>query len=396
MSKITSGLNPKTLSKIKDDTISRCEMVAITDELLNKYSPVSPEQIHLLYDATKVNFPIYMQVDDILVQYIKPEEFSKSLVQNLLAALTKKGDNVGIYVEEIHKDMLLNIQSHVRKKKINELFVNNPNMDKRVMMVFDQISNASQMVVKGGISNEVVQKIKVSTASAIDQLLDNPKALGTLSKMIEHDHTLYDHSAMVAMLSASIASDMTSHNFSRSDFSLISLCGLYHDVGKTCIPSHILNKPGSFEPEEYEVMKTHAELGEKHLCSLKDDGHDIHPLVIRVAGEHHEKFDGSGYPKGNTGRLEEREDGIHLFSRIVSIADVYSALLMERVYKPAFDPSKSLEIMIKLSNHYDPDIFKNFVKKVLASINELNKQDTKGRIFTKNDGEAPILFKKAK
>ena len=145
------------------------------------------------------------------------------------------------------------------------------------MEVFDQISNASQMVIAGGLSKDVVQKIKISTASAIDQLLDRPKALGTLSKMIEHDHTLYDHSAMVAMLSATIASDMLSQSFSRADYSLISLCGLYHDVGKTCVPSHILNKAGKFEPEEYEIMKTHAEHGERYLCALRDEDTDIHP-----------------------------------------------------------------------------------------------------------------------
>ena len=394
MARRGSNLNPRTLAKIKDSTINRCEMIAISSELMVDFAAVSTEQLHLLYDVNAINFPIYLQIDDILIEYIRPEEFSRSLLQNILSAMTKPGDNVGIFVQEAHKNSLLRLQSSVRKKKIHELFINNPSMDKRVMEVFDQISNASQMVIAGGLSKDVVQKIKISTASAIDQLLDRPKALGTLSKMIEHDHTLYDHSAMVAMLSATIASDMLSQSFSRADYSLISLCGLYHDVGKTCVPSHILNKAGKFEPEEYEIMKTHAEHGEKYLCTLRDEDTDIHPLIIRVAGEHHERFDGSGYPRGKIGRQEEREDGIHLYTRIVSIADVYSALLMERVYKPAFDPSKSLEIMIKEAKNYDPKIFKEFVRKVVASINETTKDSQNGRIFTKEKGQPPVLHKR--
>ena len=111
------NLNPRTLAKIKDSTINRCEMIAISSELMVDFAAVSTEQLHLLYDVSAINFPIYLQIDDILIEYIRPEEFSRSLLQNILSAMTKPGDNVGIFVQEAHKNSLLRLQSSVRKRK---------------------------------------------------------------------------------------------------------------------------------------------------------------------------------------------------------------------------------------------------------------------------------------
>lgn len=394
---MNSELNPKTLAKIKDDTLKRCHLMPWNEETEKKFCPISPEQIHFLFEASSVAYPLFLRIEDILIEYVRPEEFSKSLLQNLIAALTKKVDLVKVCVKVEDKDRLLAQQNVLRKDKINKLFANYPRLDPRILKVFDQISFASQMIIEGGIDSDVVEKVKTSTAAAVDQLLDNPNAIVTLSEMIRHDATLYDHSATVAMLAVSVASEYNKHRFSRADFTLLAMCGLYHDVGKTCIPSHILNKPGTFTESEYEVMKEHAELGEAHLNSLVKKGYEIHDLVCRVAGEHHEKFDGSGYPKGIAGRLEEQAGGIHLYTRVVTIADVYSALLMERVYKPAFKPQESLEIMLNLSAHYDPLIFKSFVNQVVTGLKDYhNPGKEKGRIFVKEDGKAPEEYSKVK
>ena len=117
---------------------------------------------------------------------------------------------------------------------------------------------------------------------------------------------------------------------SKKEIDLIAECGLYHDAGKANIPNSILNKPGKFTDEEYEIMKTHAYLGYKILSKAIKDGCPIEEIVARVALEHHERFKGNGYPYGRVGKFEDDpENGIHVYSRIVAIADCYSALLME-------------------------------------------------------------------
>jgi HD-GYP domain-containing protein (c-di-GMP phosphodiesterase class II) len=95
-----------------------------------------------------------------------------------------------------------------------------------------------------------------------------------------------------------------------------------------------------------------------------------------VALEHHERFTGRGYPAGKRGRWEEDPElGIHVYSRIISIADAYSALLMKRVYKPALPAEKALELMERSApDDFDPDIFKPFADGVRVSLATLKKR----------------------
>jgi HD-GYP domain-containing protein (c-di-GMP phosphodiesterase class II) len=165
---------------------------------------------------------------------------------------------------------------------------------------------------------------------------------------------------------------------------LVAQAGLYHDIGKTCVPNFILNKPGKFTPEEFEIMKSHTTLGHEELAKISHQGGGIDHLCCRVALEHHEKFDGSGYPLGKKGRFEsDEENGIHLFSRIVSIADVYSALLMKRVYKPAYSSQDAVKTMAETATRdFDPEIFSDFVRTVIKSLNlHEEKKHSKGRIL---------------
>jgi response regulator RpfG family c-di-GMP phosphodiesterase len=127
-----------------------------------------------------------------------------------------------------------------------------------------------------------------------------------------------------------------------------------HDVGKIGIPDAILNKPGRYEPAEFAVMKAHAELGFSIL------NHSERPLLKAaaiVAHEHHEKWDGSGYPRGLRG------EQIHVYGRIVAIADVFDALTCHRVYRRAMDPRSALALMREgRGAHFDPSLFDIFEK----------------------------------
>ena len=258
-----------------------------------------------------------------------------------------------------------------------------PTLDRKVLEVFGNLSNASQLVVRGGINKEVAKSIEASAAYLVDNLFDSQTAVATLSRMVIHDPTLYDHSASVAMLSGLISMQHLDRNLSKKEAAIVAQCGLYHDVGKTCVPSHILNKPGKFTDDEFKSMKDHAVFGETELLSVIQQGAPIHEAAVRVAGEHHERWNGKGYPRGHCGELNDSNpNGIHLYTRIVTIADVYSALLMKRVYKEAFEPHDALIIMQKCAaTDFDPIIFPKFVHSVVKSLNEADKARGKGRIL---------------
>lgn len=119
-----------------------------------------------------------------------------------------------------------------------------------------------------------------------------------------------------------------------------------HDIGKIGIPDRILLKPGKLESDEYEIMKTHSELGYK---ILKNSKRPLLQAAAIIAHEHHEKWDGSGYPRSLLG------EQIHIYGRIIALADVFDALSCERVYKPAWPMEKIIEfIRSERGKHFDP------------------------------------------
>ena len=121
----------------------------------------------------------------------------------------------------------------------------------------------------------------------------------------------------------------------------IALAAVMHDVGKIAIPDAILNKPGRLTAEEFEVMKTHTIQGAKLLENIPQmRDHSAYEYAIDIALHHHERWDGRGYPHGLKG------DEISVGAQIVSLADVYDALVSPRVYKAAFSHEKALEMIL--------------------------------------------------
>lgn len=119
-----------------------------------------------------------------------------------------------------------------------------------------------------------------------------------------------------------------------------------HDIGKVGIPDSILNKPGKFTPDEFEIMKQHAQLGYNLLCHSE---RELLKAASIVAFEHHEKFNGSGYPRGLVG------SSIHIFGRITALADVFDALGSDRMYKKAWSDEDIFTFLREQSNiHFDP------------------------------------------
>lgn len=139
-----------------------------------------------------------------------------------------------------------------------------------------------------------------------------------------------------------------------------------HDIGKVGIPDYILLKPGKLTKEEFEIMKTHTIYGANVLTeaeeNVKNRGRSLFSMGIKIAQNHHEKYDGSGYPMGISG------EDIPLCARIVTVADVFDALLSKRPYKEPFTLEMTLKIITDgQDKHFDPDI----VDALFESLDEL-------------------------
>ena len=155
----------------------------------------------------------------------------------------------------------------------------------------------------------------------------------------------------------------------KEEAELLKQASPMHDIGKVGIPDNILNKPGKLTSDEFEIMKTHAQLG---FNMLKHSNKKILQAAAIVAGGHHEKYDGSGYPNGLQG------EDIHIYARITAVADVFDALGSDRVYKKAWKDEDIFSLFKEQSGkHFDPKIITLFFES-LEEIFEVRKmfQDT--------------------
>lgn len=212
-----------------------------------------------------------------------------------------------------------------------ELQDNDPSKLREEMPQAKKIKTEVTQLMKGifkdarmGKSIEL-QDVKQKATEVVESVFRNRDALWCLTHLKEHDEYTFAHSVNVCILAISFGRNL---GMSREYLKNIALGGLLHDIGKSKIPERILNKPGRFTEEEYSIAKRHVELGAEELRQHKDIPEDS----MLVTLQHHERWDGTGYPQGLNG------DAISLAGQITGITDVYDAMTSERVYRKAIRP----------------------------------------------------------
>lgn len=188
--------------------------------------------------------------------------------------------------------------------------------------------------------------INLITDQVYEKEKNNKMMIDILSQIVEFRNNesgmhVRNISTLTGMLLEKIVQKTDKYHLSWSKRFYITNGSALHDIGKIGIPEEILNKPGKLTKEEYEIMKEHTVIGEKMLKSL--ELYQDEPLVktaCEIGRWHHERYDGKGYPDGLKG------DEIPISAQIVSIADVYDALVSERVYKKAFSHKKAMEMIL--------------------------------------------------
>jgi len=166
----------------------------------------------------------------------------------------------------------------------------------------------------------------------IDDLSSHEDAMIMLSDINSTDFYLYRHSLNVCIYTVMMA---LSKGYNSEELNTIALGALLHDVGKTQIPMEVLLKPDKLTDEEYRIIQQHTELGYR---ILKDEA-NIPLLAAHCAFQHHERIDGTGYPRGIKG-VE-----IHEYSKMIGIVDSYDAMTSHRIYRSAMMPHQALEIL---------------------------------------------------
>lgn len=177
----------------------------------------------------------------------------------------------------------------------------------------------------------------------------NPQALISVARIKSKDEYTYLHSVAVAALMVGMARlcEMSGEQVLEA-----GMAGLLHDMGKAVMPEAVLNKPGKLTDAEFAIMRSHPVEGHKLLL----DWEGVPDAVLDVCLHHHEKMDGTGYPERLGG------ESISRLARMGAICDVYDAITSNRPYKAGWDPAESLSRMASWQGHFDPVLFKLFVR----------------------------------
>ena len=182
-----------------------------------------------------------------------------------------------------------------------------------------------------------VMPVRNSVCKMIDELMDVSDTMVNLQDLKSNDQYTFSHSVNVCVLSLITGISM---KYGEEKLRELGIGAMLHDVGKTRIPSEILNKPGSLTAEEFDIIKKHTSYGYELLKKSKE----LSTYASYIALTHHERYDGEGYPLGLRG------EELHEFARIVSIADVYDAITSDRVYKKRSNINEAVEYFVELIN----------------------------------------------
>ncbi len=225
----------------------------------------------------------------------------------------------------------------------------------------DEIKRAAKICAKGKEAVvSMFQEARMGRAIEADaaqplveeisnSVMRNPGALISLARLKTADDYTYMHSVAVCALMIALARQLGLNEQQTRD---AGMAGLLHDLGKALLPMEILNKPGKLTDAEFAIVKTHPAKG----FELLQHAQGASDVTKDVCLHHHEKIDGSGYPKG----LDSQS--MTLFAKMGAVCDVYDAITSNRPYKAGWDPAESIKRMAEWKGHFDPSVFQAFVK----------------------------------
>ncbi|MBB5021335.1 HD-GYP domain-containing protein [Desulfurispira natronophila] len=215
-------------------------------------------------------------------------------------------------------------------------------------MAKDKVSNLLQDA-RMGKSIEAEQMEPV-VAGMADSILRNPSAMMSLGRIRVADQYTFEHSVSVGTFLIAFA---RAQQLDEATIHQIGMGALLHDIGKTQVPEEILNKPGKLTDEEFAAMKSHAQRGHDLLASSSG----ISAIAQEVVVQHHERFDGTGYPRGLKG------DQISTYGQMAAVVDVYDAITSDRCYHKGQTPTQVLRKLLEWSKfHFNPAVVQQFIK----------------------------------
>ena len=344
----------------------------VSQALISLYHVIEFSDIERALDDMRVKPPSVILVDEKIqpgggAQFIArcrrvPGLATVPIVLTLSEAAKMMGEEFrrqgadGALMKPFRRSVLIKTITALVNKNVEAQWEKLPEREKTTLKgTVEVFNNISDFIAAG---EEVPFSSVQEACGPLVDAVSNNDFKGILNGVKQHDNYSYVHSLRVATLLSLFGHTL---GLTKDDQLMLASGGMLHDVGKMSIPHEVLNKPGRLTEAEFVVMKSHVTETVKFLEITPD----MPKPVMIIAGQHHEKLDGTGYPYGLKGG--ELND----LARMASIVDVFSALTDRRVYKPPMEAEVALGIMTEqMKNHLDQHFVAMFRQMLMDAVIE--------------------------
>ena len=296
-----------------------------------------------------------MKIDQSVVDRLGRNLVARGSVldEYVIDSLIKLGVmNVYIQDGEIDPEEEKIVISEEAKKNIEKLHTADRSKVTLSNSVRERVAHGIQYIYGNAEADNLSEATNSITNDLLDAIDSNNAIAIDINELKTSDEYTFKHSVDVATISMILAKQQ---GLSRQDIYQIGVAGLLHDVGKTRVPLEILNKPGRLDDKEFEVMKQHSVYGYR----MVKDKPNFNEAISLAVLQHHEKINGLGYPMG------VNENQITPYAKILSVADIYDALVTERPYKQAFSQRDAVEMIMSMTHELDMDAMKSFLESMI-------------------------------
>ncbi len=317
-------------------------------------SPYTPISLAALIPGNRLTFNLYLKVAQKggqgfkYLPFLKQEEAWETKWQDLL---TQKGIDLLYFLNEDLEKAIAYLNNSLLLLKYESAKVS-----QELLAVFSEHLNLSiRLAFQSSRFGPVVQQAKGHVEDLIERLQQDPTSIKQVWKILYHHYDLYNHSLNICLLGIAF---MLSLKRSARETRDMGLAGLFHDVGMIRIPQEIIVKKEPLTPGERAELYHHPEIGYR-LLSKETSLSQVPNDVLRLALEHHENADGSGYP------LHLPLSRQHSWTRVIRLLDSYESLTVMRPFRPAYKPFEAIKIIREARGPrgpiYDLATLKNFI-----------------------------------
>jgi putative nucleotidyltransferase with HDIG domain len=253
------------------------------------------------------------------------------------------------------KDLYVLIKDYKKYEQDTQQYISKIIYDKNVSakvkseIIHDMANDTMKELFSSELNRSKIEKSEELINNSIELILDDKSASKSMLEVTSYDYYTYSHCVNVSVYALAFGVFL---NLEKDMLMVLGSAAILHDLGKKNVPNEIVNKDGKLTDEEFEVMKMHPTYAVEILKSLGE----TNKLLLEIIEQHHEKLDGTGYPK------HLKKEDIHFLSQIIAIVDIFDALTTKRSYKNAMKSFDALDIMHKeMSHELNGELLEKFI-----------------------------------